>query len=733
MPQSYYVDSQGGSESIKRIHDRVVLNAKRLKALYATGLLDSPPDRDFDRLTELTARFLGVELAFITLIDADRHFFLSMHGVPEPAASRREAPPMYSFCQHVVVSNHVHAINDVLDEELVCQEEVKNAFGIISYLGTPLRTPDDQRIGSLCVIGSRPRYWTEEDKRIIEEMGELVVKEIALRYHTNEHVRAEKDIELHLTALEEANAKLERKNQALIKANAVKSQFLATMSHEIRTPMNGVIGFTSLLSDTDLDLEQSDYVETIRVSGEALLDILSDVLDYAAIDSRKIELNRDPFSIHHCVSEALDVVSLDATQKGLELGYYLDPDVPEIVVGDSRRIRQILVNLLSNAVKFTNTGEIVVEISLDPSKPGEDEMALHFVVRDTGIGISRAHFEMIFESFTQVNVSIARSYGGTGLGLSICKSLCEYMGGKIWVESEENVGSAFHFTVQVRESESLEECTRSISPALKNRQLLISVISESNRKLLRHLCDSKGIGYCFVDSNAELDRIREERKTNYDFLFVDLDRSDVSLHELVGTMKRWSQDASVVLLQNFGSQEYKSSPFISGIVNKPIKRPIFYRVLSDGLRSEKQTASDGISRHKDQEGASQMRILVAEDNYINQKLILRFLDNLGYRAEVVANGQEVLQAIGRCSYDAILMDVNMPEMDGIETTKRIRTESVSKDIYIIGITAAIEEEIRKKCQDVGMDDLVHKPITATSLGRALNEVAVRKTSIAIDP
>ncbi|MEM8486468.1 MAG: response regulator, partial [Bacteroidota bacterium] len=680
----------------------------------------------FDRITEFTCKLLRAKYAFITLVDSDRHFFLSMYAHDGPVDGEREASPMYSFCQNVVVTNKRHAINNVNDGGLVCKAEVQNKFGIVAYLGTPLRTPNNERIGSLCVIENQPRTWTAEDKRLIKEAGELVVKEIALRYHANEHVRAEKDISTHIAALKEANSALALKNDELRKANAVKDNFLASMSHEIRTPMNGVIGFTSLLLDTALNPLQREYTETIRSSGEALLDIINDILDYSAIGAGKVQLNRLPFSIHTCLSEALDVISLKASSKGLEIGYVVDQNVPELLVGDARRIGQILVNLLGNAVKFTEHGEIGVHAFVDQTiKLKAGRIALHVIVSDTGIGIAQDQFEKIFELFFQVDSSNTRRFGGTGLGLSIGQSLCTSMGGVMWVESEEGKGSSFHFTLEL---EVAQEKDNSFKPPyqIRNKHLLVAAVSGVCKKQIQTLSEPLNNKLRFVSSNSELPGLLVGQNHVYDAVLIDLDVSDVPRSELLEMAVDLSKHTRIIFLQRLGFLLDRPLPFTPTMLNKPIKRQLFYSVLEQSFRlaqpKQHGEATNGLRLNE----PGRLQILVAEDNRINSQLIMRYIQLLGHTGDYVTNGEEAIDALGKNKYDLILMDVSMPQMDGVEATERIRAlEEESSGTYVIGITASIKKSTRERCMEAGMDDFISKPISLEDLREALNKIPKR--------
>jgi len=851
----------------------------RLKALTLTGLMDSPPDEDFDRLTRLTSNLLDAPVVMVTLVAGDRHYYKSMVGLsPEPP--RCSLDPFQSFCQHAVILNEMVVINDIQIDPIYTEEERENPINLVAYLGTPLRTPDNKAIGSLCAIEHKPRTWTKEDKKLLAEMGELVMKEIALWFYANENRSIEKAlsdrtdelalsqqrlnlafeainiglfewdmehdnvnmsaellaqigekpsrewtksesffarihpedaeglkmamnaylakltpqfdvsfrwrhkdgsyrwilsrgkatwneqghpvrmlgihvditeqqnaielkqqrdtlarlVEVKTQAIRKVNEELETKNQELLRANKVKDEFLATMSHEIRTPMNGVIGFTSLLLDTDLNFEQRDYVDTIRASGDALLAIINDVLDYSKIESGAIELEEHTFILHQCIEEALDTITLKAYKKGLELIPIVDPCLPNTVNGDARRLRQILVNLLGNAVKFTEKGQIVIKaFTKNAGLKRGDKFMLHVSVQDTGIGIPQNKFEKIFESFSQADASTARRYGGTGLGLSISQALCNLMGGKIWLDSEENIGSTFHFTVMLESADSKADPNMNGASFLQEKRLLISSVSEPQQHLIKNQCVPRKIQPYFVSSNKELNHLLKEKKGCYDAILVDPDYSDISEAALAGVLKEWNYFAPIILMSNLGST-YNSDAFTpTAVIHKPIKRFNLYSVLEESIRKKPNTAStqDCNPPEFTESIKTNTRILVAEDNIINQKLIGRYLKLLGYHGDIVDNGVKAIDVLSEKEYDILLLDVNMPVMDGLETTRILRSrEGLPNDIHIIGITAGLEIKERNRCIDAGMNDFLGKPMTINeledTLSRALHRLLADK-------
>lgn len=509
------------------------------------------------------------------------------------------------------------------------------------------------------------------------------------------------------------------------RANQAKSAFLATMSHEIRTPMNGVLGMTSLLSETILTNEQQEYLEVIHTSGENLLTVINDILDFSKIESGSLEIDTHNFELRSCVEDVMDLFAAKASEKNVDLIYQIDYQLPTYVMADGMRIRQILINLVSNALKFTDTGEIFVDVKL-VQHTKDQGLTIGFEVKDTGIGIANNKLSRLFKAFSQVDSSITRKYGGTGLGLVISERLVNLMGGQISVESQEGRGTSFYFTVRCTVGVPVKTHSHDNLEGCAGKRVLIVDDNSTNIRILKTQLELWHLTVVPAYSAHEALSILQN-SAPFDLIITDMQMPEVSGVDLSEKIKESNSTLPIILLSSIGDETRKRYPnLFSAILTKPVKQQQLLKVvraqLQESTPSHKVESKPVNALSPEFAIQHPLDILIAEDNLINQKLIVKILNKLGYSPDLANHGREALDLLDQKNYDVILMDMQMPELDGLATTRIIR-QSYHNQPVIIALTANALSEDRDQCYNAGMDDYLSKPINIEELLTALKKAS----------
>jgi two-component system sensor histidine kinase/response regulator len=585
--------------------------------------------------------------------------------------------------------------------------------------------------------------WVRTSKAPLRDQRGRIVGTFGVSHDITDRKLAEQELARQADQLLQSNAALEEMATVAKAASRAKSEFLANMSHEIRTPLNGIIGMTDLTLSTELNREQKDYLETVKLSADSLLSVINDILDFSKIEASKMELEEIDFHLCECIEGTLKTLALRADEKGLELLGETPHGLPEMLVGDPGRLRQVLINLLGNALKFTSEGEVALRVQ--PELIEDDAITLRFTVEDTGVGIDPLKLNSIFESFNQADTSTTREYGGTGLGLTISKKLIEMMGGRIWVESEPGVGSRFFFTAKFGVSRATRETAEAVNPShvLQGTKVLVVDDNRTNRRILEGLVRRWGMnpGTAHDGENALMELVEAyEKNEPYQLVLTDMHMPQMDGFGLVARIKENAEIATAtIMMLTSGGQRGDAARCeelgISAYLLKPVRQAELRDAISRVLQSSEREGKRGMvttnTLHENRGASPSLHILLAEDNPVNQKLAVRLLEKRGHRMAVALNGREALSAMEKTSFDLVLMDVQMPVMDGLEATRLLREgeRGSSRHQPVVAMTALVMKGDRERCMEAGMDGYLTKPIRPAELDAVLDRYMALKPEV----
>ncbi len=677
----------------------------RLRALDRYQVLDTPREKAFDDLTWLARKIADTPIALVSLIDRERQWFKSKQGLGACETHRN-----ISFCGHAIHRKGPFVVSNALEDNRFSDNPlVTRAPHIRFYTGFPLTTPDGFNLGTLCVIDREPRKLAPEQMKMLSVVATQVVNQLELRL-TGQRMR-EAALEASL-------------------ANQSKSQFLANMSHEIRTPMNAVLGLTELVLDSKLSGEQRNHLSIVRDSAHLLIRLLNDILDFSKIEAGKLDLECIPFSPVERVEMVVKTLAVHAARKGLSLSFKADPEVPDQLLGDPVRLEQILFNLIGNAVKFTEKGEVMV--SLDWESDSEEKNQLGVSVRDTGIGISEEKRKLVFEAFTQADGSTSRLYGGTGLGLAIVSRLVRMLNGRIKLESALGQGSTFRFSIPCAafSGPSPQESEKQ-HREFQGRRVLIVSGSAMDRVILQTAFRCWGLNaVCVVDGSTAIEEVihAEGAESPFELVLLGDELCDWSGREVAERILRRIAGPPPVLAMLTTEKQAellseKPLPGIQAYVAQPMHCLSVPTLVRELLPSAEAANSGGNPRFFE---AQRPPALLVEDNPTNRILTERLLERMGFGVETVTNGAGALEAVEEKRYELILMDIQMPGMDGYQTTEAIRAREVSAADAspIVALTGHALKGDRERCLECGMNGYLSKPFTRDEFVRVITEVSI---------